>query len=161
MLCSLKTKKASGLDGIPPRFLKEFFDELAPVLCHLFHFILNSCTYPSWKQALVQPVPNKGVILTPPTITLLPSFQLLLRFSKLCLTPTSSNISNVTIFFQITSMASYLTHTWSSSPRNFGESFVVTLDIVKAFDRVWHKALLVKRLITALLLPSVNSFLAF
>ena len=27
---------------------------------------------------------------------------------------------------------------------NFGESFVVTLDISKAFDRVWHKALLAK-----------------
>ena len=43
---------------------------------------------------------------TPPTIALLLSLQLLLRFSKLCLTPTSSNISNLTIFFQITSMAS-------------------------------------------------------
>ena len=28
--------------------------------------------------------------------------------------------------------------------RNFGESFVVTLDISKAFDIVWHKALLAK-----------------
>ena len=43
---------------------------------------------------------------TPPTIALLLSLRLLLRFSKLCLTPTSSNISNLTIFFQITSMAS-------------------------------------------------------
>ena len=41
---------------------------------------------------------------TPPTITLLLSLRLL-RFSKLCLTPTSSNISNLTSF-QITSMAS-------------------------------------------------------
>ena len=38
----------------------------------------------------------------------------------------------------------YLTHTWSSSLKNFGESFVVALDISKAFDRVWHKALLAK-----------------
>ena len=43
---------------------------------------------------------------TPPTIALLLSLRLLLRFLKLYLTPTSSNISNVTIFFQITSMAS-------------------------------------------------------
>ena len=41
-------------------------------------------------------------------------------------------------------LLSYLTHVWSSSLRNFGESFVVTLDISKAFDRVWHKALLAK-----------------
>ena len=33
-----------GPDGIPPRFLKEFADELAPVLCHLFRLILISCT---------------------------------------------------------------------------------------------------------------------
>ena len=61
VLRSLKTDKASGPDGIPPRFLKEFADELAPVLCCLFHLILISCTYPSsWKHALVQPVPKKG-----------------------------------------------------------------------------------------------------
>ena len=47
VLHSLKTDKASGSDGIPPRFLKEFADELVPVLCHLFHLILISCTYPS------------------------------------------------------------------------------------------------------------------
>ena len=41
-------------------------------------------------------------------------------------------------------LLSYLTHTWSSSLRDFGESFVVALDISKAFDRVWHKALLAK-----------------
>ena len=61
VLRSLKTDKASGSDGIPPRFLKEFADELAPVLCRLFRLILISCTYPSsWKHALVQPVPKKG-----------------------------------------------------------------------------------------------------
>ena len=61
VLRSLKTDKASGPDGIPPRFLKEFADELAPVLCRLFRLILISCTYPSsWKHALVQPVPKKG-----------------------------------------------------------------------------------------------------
>ena len=43
---------------------------------------------------------------TTPTIALSLSLRLLLRFSKLCLTPTSSNISNLTIFFQITNMAS-------------------------------------------------------
>ena len=107
VLLSLTTDKASGPDGIPPRFLKEFADELAPVLCRLFHLILISCTYPSsWKHALVQPVPKKGDRFNPSNYRLLLSLRLLLRFLKLCLTPTSSNISNLTIFFQITSMAS-------------------------------------------------------
>ena len=47
VLHSLKTDKASGPDGIPPRFLKEFANELVPVLCRLFLLILISCTYPS------------------------------------------------------------------------------------------------------------------
>ena len=107
VLRSLKTDKASGPDGIPPRFLKEFAEELAPVLCRLFRLILISCTYPSsWKHALVQPVPKKGDRSNPPTIALLLSLRLLPRFSKLCLIPTSSNILNLTIFFPITSMAS-------------------------------------------------------
>ena len=60
VLRSLKTGKASGPDGIPPRFLKEFA-ELASVLCRLFRLILISCTYPSsWKHAIVQPVLKKG-----------------------------------------------------------------------------------------------------
>ena len=41
-------------------------------------------------------------------------------------------------------LLSYLTHAWSSSLRNFGESIVIALDISKAFDRVWHKAMLAK-----------------
>ena len=56
---------------------------------HLFSLFLKRVTAP-----------------TPPTIALLLSLRLLLRFSKLCLTPTSSNILNLTIFFQITSMVS-------------------------------------------------------
>ena len=61
VLRSLKTDKPSGPDGIASRSLKEFIDELAPVLCRLFCLILISCTYPSsWKHALVQPVPKKG-----------------------------------------------------------------------------------------------------
>ena len=60
MFRSLKIGKASGSDGIPSRFLKEFADELVPVLCRLFRLILIFCTYPSWKHKLVQPVPKKG-----------------------------------------------------------------------------------------------------
>ena len=60
-LCSLKTNKAYGPDGIPPRILREFASELAPVLCRLFRLILKTGTYPSsWKHTLVQPVPKKG-----------------------------------------------------------------------------------------------------
>ena len=61
-------------------------------------------------------------------------------FSKLCTAPTSSNISNITLFFWVTSMAfiearsrgnllSYLIHAESFSLRDSGEQFVIALDI--------------------------------
>ena len=41
-------------------------------------------------------------------------------------------------------LLAFLTESWSSSFRNFGETFAVALDISKAFDRVWHKAYISK-----------------
>ena len=88
---------------------------------------------------------------TPPTIALLLSLRLLLRFrnSHFIKHLESNNLlSDHQFCFRKArstgDLLSYLTHVWSSSLRNFGESFVVALDISKAFDRVWHKALLAK-----------------
>ena len=82
------------------------------------------------------------------------SLRLLLRFLKLCSTPTIKHLESNNLlsnhqygFCKARSTGdflSYLTHTRSSSLRNFGESFVVALDISKASDRVWHNALLTK-----------------
>ncbi len=41
-------------------------------------------------------------------------------------------------------LLAFLADSWSSSLSRFGETFAVALDISKAFDRVWHKALLSK-----------------
>ena len=41
-------------------------------------------------------------------------------------------------------LLAFLTESWSSSFRDFGETFAVSLDILKAFDRVWHKSLISK-----------------
>ena len=38
----------------------------------------------------------------------------------------------------------YAVHVWSSALESCGESRVISLDISKAFDRVWHKGLLAK-----------------
>ena len=156
MLRSLTTDKASGPDGIPPRFLKEFADELVPVLCCLFRLILFSCTYPSsWKHALVQPVPKRGDHSNPsnyrpiaPTSAVAKVYKTLL-YSHFIKHLESNNLLSDHLygFHRARStgdLLSYLTHAWSSSLRNFGEPFVVALDISKAFDRVWHKALLAK-----------------
>ena len=138
VLRSLKTDKASGPDGVPPRFLKEFAEELAPVLCRLFRLILISCTYPfSWKHALVQPVPKKGDRSNPSNYRPIALTSAVMpRFSKLCLySHFIRNILNLTIFFPITSMASVrqdlqgiffpiLLILGHPLLRDFGESFV-------------------------------------
>ncbi len=56
-------------------------------------------------------------------------------------------------------LLAFLTDFWSSSLSRFGETFAVALDISKAFDRVWHKALLSK-LPSYGLYPALCSFLS-
>ena len=91
---------------------------------------------------------------TLPTIALLFSLRLLLRFSKLYLTPTSSKTSNPTIFFQITSMASVRQdlqgiffsillmpgHPLLGTSENHSPLLLISLRHLT----VWHKALLAK-----------------
>lgn len=38
----------------------------------------------------------------------------------------------------------YLTHRWASTIESQGEALAVSLDVAKAFDRVWHRSLLSK-----------------
>ena len=139
MLYSLKTDKASGPDDIPPRFLREFADELVPVLCRLFCLILISCTYPSsWKHALVQPVPKKGDRSNPSnyrpialTSAVAMVFETLLNSHFIKHLESNKLLSDHQYDFRKArstgDLLSYLTHTWSSSLRNFGESFVIAL----------------------------------
>ena len=103
---------------------------------HLFSLFLRRVTAP-----------------TPPTIALLLSPRLLLRFSKFCLTPTSWDVSNLTIFFQITSMASIRQdlqgiffpillmpgHPLLGTSENHSSSLLISLSQI-----VWHKAVLAK-----------------
>ena len=39
-------------------------------------------------------------------------------------------------------LLSYLPDLWSSSLRDYGETFIIAVDLSKAVDRVWHKAVL-------------------
>ncbi len=60
---------------------------------------------------------------------------------------------------KIAPMESISYFAWSSSLNRFGETFAVALDISKAFDRVYHKALLSK-LPSYGLYPALCSFLS-
>jgi len=41
-------------------------------------------------------------------------------------------------------LLTYAVHAWSSALESYGESRVISLDISKAFARIWHKGLLAK-----------------
>ena len=156
VLSHLEVGKAHGPDGITPRVLRECASELSPVLARLFRLCLKSQTFPSsWKHALVQPVPKKGDRSNPSnyrpialTSSLSKVFETLLNCHFLHHLENNSLISDHQYGFRKArstgDLLSYVTHIWSTSLRDFGESYVVALDISKAFDRVWHKSLLSK-----------------
>ena len=127
---------------------------------HLFFVVFFASflflTYPSsWKHALVQHVPKKGDSSNPSnyrpialTSAVAKVFETLLNSHFIKHLESNNLLSDYLYGFHKArstgDLLSYLTHAWSSSLRNFRESFVVALDISKAFDRVWHKALLAK-----------------
>jgi retron-type reverse transcriptase len=41
-------------------------------------------------------------------------------------------------------LLAYLTHRWGETLNRWGTTVAVALDISKAFDRVWHEALIAK-----------------
>ncbi|MPC13625.1 putative RNA-directed DNA polymerase from transposon BS [Portunus trituberculatus] len=130
----------------------------------LFQLCLLTFTFPScWKFAYIQPVPKKGDHSNPSNyhpIALISCmskiFQSILNrkiFKHLSL---HNLLSDCQYGFRqghsIGDLLAFLTESWSSSFRDFGETFAAALDIQKAFDRVWHKALISK-------LPSYFSIL--
>ena len=175
VLTSLKTNKAYGPGSIPPWILREFAPELAPILSRLFRLILKSATFPSsWKHAFVQPVPKKGDHSNPSnyrpialTNTLSKVFESLLNTHILKHLRFHNLLSDHQYGFRKArstgDLLSYLSHIWSSALGNYGESFVIALDISKAFDRVWHKALISKLPrygFTPLICQLISSFLS-
>ena len=57
----------------------------------------------------------------------------------------------------------YAVHAWSSALESYGEIRVISLDILKAFDRVWHKGFLAKLPMFSLhhtLIQWISSFLS-
>jgi hypothetical protein len=62
-LNNLDTSKAYGLDGIPPRLLKECSKETSSSLCSLFHKSIETGRVPrEWKKANVIPIHKKDCV---------------------------------------------------------------------------------------------------
>ena len=169
-LSRLDSSKACGPDGVPPVVLKNCASVLAPCLSRLFRLCLSSQTFPScWKFARIHPIHKKGDRSVPT------NYRPISLVS--CISKVFESVLNVQILKHLESnnllsdrqygfrkgrstadLLAYLSDSWSSSFRDFGESFAVALDISKAFDRVWHKAL-ISKLPSYGIYPSLCAFL--
>ena len=170
-LSGLNVNKAYGPDGVPPVVLKNCASVLTPCLGKLFRLCLSSCTFPTcWKFALIQPVPKKGDRSQPSNyrpIALISSiakvFEHILN-SKISKHLSCHNLlSDRQYGFQqgrsTGDLLTILSNSWSSSLRDYGESYAIALDISKAFDRVWHKSL-VSKLPSYGFYPSICTFIS-
>merc|ERR1712035_103855 len=155
----------------PPIVLKNCASVLAPCLSKLFSLCLSTPTFPScWKYARIQPVPKKGDRSNPSsyrpialTSCLTKAFESILNRKILKHLSTHNLLSDHQYGFckgrSTGDLLAFLTDFWSSSLRDFGETFSIALDISKAFDRVWHKSL-ISKLSSYGLYPSLCSFIS-
>ncbi len=158
----------------PIKYLMLFLntvDVVTPCLVKLFRLCQSTSTSPScWKYAYVHPVPKKGDRSNPS------NYRIISLIS--CLSKAFESILNRKFLMHLSSfnlltdhqygfrkgrftgeLHAFLTDSWSSSLNRFGETFAVALDISKASDRVWHKALLSKPLSCGFY-PTLSSFLS-
>ncbi|CAG4933852.1 unnamed protein product [Colias eurytheme] len=151
----LDVNKASGPDGIPAVVLRACAPELSPVLTRLFRLSLESGKVPkSWKLANVQPVPKKGSRADPTnyrpisiTSILCKIMERVLNYRLLAYLEINGFLNDRQYGFRRNrstgDLLVHATHIWGEAIENHGEALAVSLDISKAFDKVWHAGLLV------------------
>ncbi len=151
---ALIPQKAYGPDGVPPIVLENCASMLTPCLVKLFRLWLSTSIFPSWwKYVYIQLVPKKGDYSNPSNyhpIALLSSlskaFETILN-RKITKHLSASNLFDRQYRFckwRSTGDLAFLTNPWSFFLSHFSETFAVALDMLKTFDRVWHKSLLSK-----------------
>ena len=60
LLKALKIGKASGVDNLPTRPLKECADNISQIVTFIFNQTLNTCMLPNdWKSANITPIKKK------------------------------------------------------------------------------------------------------
>lgn len=171
----LKNSKTPGEDKISPRLLKNLPNRAIFVLTHIFNMCLFFNYFPcSWKSAIVFPLLKPGKPASDPIsyrpISLLSVIGKL--FERLILIRISSFISLNSLypdsqfgFRKYHSTALQILRVINNVRSNFrrGQSTgLLTFDVEKAFDRVWHNGLLYKLLklnFPAYLVKLISSFL--
>ena len=152
IILSLDTNKASGLDGVSARMLKETAYIISPMLCTLFNESISTGTVPnSWKVSLITPVPKHGEPSDPSNyrpISLLPIVSKVLEriiFEKICDHLTISDHQWGFLAGRSTTGAILSAmHEWHLNLERGAEIQAVFFDLQKAFDSVPHRLLLQK-----------------
>ena len=136
-----------------------------------FFVCLSTSTYLScWKFAHIQPVPKKDECSNPSNYRpialiscLSEAFETILNKKIMKYLSGHNRLSDCQHGFRKGRSTGDLlplpTESWSSSFRDFGETFAVGLDISKAFDRVWHKSL-ISKLFSYGYYPSLCTFIS-
>ena len=162
--------KAYGPDGFLSIVLKNCASELAHCLVKLFLLCLFISSYPSyWKFVHIQPVLKKGdpsnpFIYLPIALIFFLSDTFDSVFNNNIMRHLSANnfLSNCQYGLRkgrsTGDLLAFLTESFSSSFRDFCETFAVGLDVSKVFDRVWHKSL-ISTLPSYGLYPSLSTFI--
>ena len=155
-LAILDTSKCYGPDGVSPKLVKEAGHILISPLQRLFNLSLNKGKFPKmWKQANVLPIFKKGNPNDPGNYR---PVSLLCCFSKIFERIIFKYVYNHLIDHYLISMwqsgfrpgfstvtqLTELYHKFCEAVSQGKEVRCVFLDISKAFDRVWHKGLIVK-----------------
>ena len=172
-LQSLKPNKASGPDGIPPWFLKEYAAEIGPMLAAIYQASVDSGRVPSkWKHANVCSVYKNGGKSNPA------------NYRPISLTCIASKVlehiihSHIMKHLEQYSILTDVQHGFRAK-RSTGTQLILTihdmaktiqdnksvhaavLDFSKAFDKVPHKRLIIKLQYYGIRGPLLNWFESF
>jgi hypothetical protein len=153
---SLPTNKASGPDKISHKLMKNIAESLCKPLCILFNLSLSQCKYPSkWKIAHVMPLFKKGdnsLISNYRPISLISCVGKV--FERAVLKYISNYYLDNRLIYKYQSgfqkghstvhqLVELYDNICTAVDRK-EDYCMVFCDISKAFDRVWHKGLLLK-----------------
>ena len=152
IILSLDTNKASGLDGVSARMLKETAYTISPMLCTLFNKSISTGTVPSsWKVSFITPVSKHGEPSDPSNyrpISLLPIVSKVLEriiFKRICDHLTVSDCQWGFLAGRSTTGAIISAmHEWHLNLERGAEIQAVFFDLQKAFHSVPHRLLLQK-----------------
>lgn len=172
---SLKVKKTPGHDGIKNCLLKHLPRKGLVILAKNFSACLKLCYFPDeWKHALVIAIPKTNKNATIPSnyrpISLLPTVSKL--FERVILTRIEKHLVNHRSipdeqfgFQKGHSTSHQIVRLVKEVRRNLQlgiSSGLILLDVEKAYDSVWHEAILHKMLLgnfPMMLVKTISSFL--